>query len=447
MGCPLELVNLGDESKTFLNQAICMRRFYLSILLLLSHFLLTAQKVVSITVDGTVNPASAAFIKKAIDRAADQKAACLLIHLNTPGGLLKSTRVIVSDILESPVPVVVYVSPSGAHAGSAGVFITMAAHIAAMAPSTNIGAAHPVSTQGTMDSTMNDKTTNDAAAFIRAIAEKRNRNLEWAEEAVRKSVSITESEALSNKVIDLIARNEQDLLLQINGKVVEMTSGNATLQTRNAKIERIEMSFLEKILDLISDPNIAYIFMMLGMYGILFELYSPGAIAPGVIGVICLILAFYSLHTLPLNYAGLALIVFSIILFILEIKITSGGLLGVGGVVSLVLGSIMLLKTDSALEFIRISWGVILSTAVLTALFFLFLVRSVIRGQRLKPVTGMEGIIGETGHALGRIDPNGTVQVHGEIWKAESVSGNIEAGQKIRVTGIRNLLLFVEPIS
>ncbi len=415
--------------------------------LLLFPGLLGAQTIFSMKVDGTINPASSAFIKSGIRKAADANAVCLIIHLNTPGGLLKSTRVIVSDILESPVPVVVYVSPSGAHAGSAGVFITMAAHVAAMAPSTNIGAAHPVSSQGTMDSTMNDKTTNDAAAFIRAIAEKRKRNLEWAEEAVRKSVSITETEALSNKVIDLVARNEKELIEQINGRQVEMTAGNATLQTLNAKVERIEMSFLEKILDLISDPNIAYIFMMLGMYGVLFELYSPGAIAPGVIGVICLILAFYSLHTLPLNYAGLALIVFSIILFILEIKITSGGLLGIGGVVSLVLGSIMLLKTDSALEFIRISWSVILSTAILTALFFLFLVRSVVKGQRLKPATGMEGIVGEMGHALVRIDPNGTVQVHGEIWKAESVSGNIDAGQKIRVTGIRNLLLYVEPIS
>lgn len=424
-----------------------MKKIFFYICFLLLPVLLHAQTIISIKVDGTINPASSAFIKNAIDKAADANAVCLIIHLNTPGGLLKSTRVIVSDILESPVPVVVYVSPSGAHAGSAGVFITMAAHVAAMAPSTNIGAAHPVSTQGTMDSTMNDKTTNDAAAFIRAIAEKRKRNLEWAEEAVRKSVSITETEALSNKVIDLIARNEKDLIQQINGRVVEMTAGDATLQTLNAKVERVEMNFLEKILDLISDPNIAYIFMMLGMYGVLFELYSPGAIAPGVIGVICLILAFYSLHTLPLNYAGLALIVFSIILFILEIKITSGGLLGVGGVVSLVLGSIMLLKTDSALEFIRISWGVILSTAILTALFFLFLVRSVVKGQKLKPATGMEGIIGEIGHALARIDPDGRVQVHGEIWNAESVSGSIESGQKIRVTGIRNLLLYVEPIS
>ncbi len=433
---------IGYQPLTFI-----VKKFLFYIILLFWPVLVEAQTIYSMKVDGTINPASAAFIKSGITKAADANAACLIIHLNTPGGLLKSTRVIVSDILESPVPVVVYVSPSGAHAGSAGVFITMAAHIAAMAPSTNIGAAHPVSTQGMMDSTMNDKTTNDAAAFIRAIAEKRKRNLEWAEEAVRNSVSITETEAFAKKVVDLVAHNEKELIEQINGRVVEMTAGNARLQTLNAKVERIEMSFLEKILDLISDPNIAYIFMMLGMYGILFELYSPGAIAPGVIGVICLILAFYSLHTLPLNYAGLALIIFSIILFILEIKITSGGLLGIGGVVSLVLGSIMLLKTDSALEFIRISWSVILSTAILSALFFLFLVRSVVKGQRLKPATGMEGIIGETGIALAQIAPNGSVQVHGEIWNAESVSGNIEAGQKIRVTGIKNLLLYVEPIS
>ena len=303
-----------------------MKCLFFYILFFLLPFLIRGQKIISIKVDGSINPASAAFITKAIEKASNENAECLVIHLNTPGGLLKSTRVVVSDILESSVPVVVYVSPGGAHAGSAGVFVTMAAHIAAMAPSTNIGAAHPVNLQGGMDSTLNDKTTNDAAAFIRAIAEKRKRNLEWAEDAVRTSVSITETEAVQKKVVDLVAQNDQHLMEQINGRVVELSSGNKTLQTANARIEKFEMSFVERLLDKISDPNIAYILMMLGFYGVLFELYSPGTILPGVIGGICLILAFYSMHTLPLNYAGLSLIVFAIILFLLEIKITRYGL-------------------------------------------------------------------------------------------------------------------------
>jgi membrane-bound serine protease (ClpP class) len=421
-----------------------MKCLSLYLIILLCPFTINAQKVISIKIDGSINPASAAFIKSAISKAADERAECLIIHLNTPGGLLKSTRVIVSNILESSIPVVVYVSPGGAHSGSAGVFITMAAHIAAMTPSTNIGAAHPVSLQGGMDSTMSDKTTNDAAAFIRAIAEKRKRNLQWAEEAVRKSVSITEVEAVQMKVIDVIANNEQDLLTQINGKIIELNRGNKTLQTLNAKVDSVEMSFVERFLDLISDPNIAYILLMLGFYGLLFELYSPGAIVPGVIGAICLILAFYAMHTLPLNYAGLALIILAIILFILEVKIISHGILGIGGVIALVLGSIMLIRTDSALEFIRISWSVIVATTIATALFFFFLIRLAVKAQQAKPITGIEGLIGEIGETLARLEPAGMIRVHGELWKAESISGSIDQGQKVKVTAIRNLTLYVE---
>ena len=423
-----------------------MKRLFVVFLFFALSFAANAQKVVSIKVDGSINPASAAFIKNAIDRATELKAECLVVHLNTPGGLLKSTRVIVGDILESPVPVIVYVSPGGAHAGSAGVFITMAAHVAAMAPSTNIGAAHPVSMQGGMDSTMNDKTTNDAAAFIRAIAEKRKRNLKWAEEAVRKSVSITEVEAVNNQVVDLVAQNEQDLLKQVNGRVVTVSSGSRTLNTINASVEKVDMSFSERFLDMVSDPNVAYILMMLGVYGIIFELYSPGSIAPGVIGVICLILAFYGMHTLPVNSAGLALIVVAFILFILEIKITSYGVLGIGGVIALLIGSIMLIRTDSALEFIRISWGVIVPTTLVTAAFFLFLVGMAVKGQKLKSMTGEEGLLGEVGEALVTLQPSGMVRVHSELWKAESVSGVISQGQKIQVTAINNLTLLVKQI-
>ena len=238
------------------------------------------QKVVAITVDGAINPASADFIHNAIEKADREKANCLIIRLNTPGGLLKSTRSIVSDLLVSPVPVIVYVAPGGAHAGSAGVFITLAANIAAMAPGTNIGAAHPVAMQGAMDSTMNSKATNDAAAFIRSIADKRHRNLDWAEDAVRNSVSITAAEALQKNVIDIIAVDERDLLSQVDGKSIQLPFGERVLQTKGAVVEVYGMSIWEKILNIISDPSIAYILLLLGMYGIMFELYNPGAMLP-----------------------------------------------------------------------------------------------------------------------------------------------------------------------
>ena len=251
------------------------------------------QKTIVIGVDGMINPASSGYIERGIDLAEKQNAACLVITLNTPGGLLKSTRVIVENIMKAKVPVVVYVSPSGAHAGSAGVFITLAANIAAMSPGTNIGAAHPVSMQPAADSTMNQKSTNDAVAFVRTIAEQRNRNAQWAENAVRKSYSITAKEALDLKVIDLIAIDLQDLMKQINGRQVQVANGSKTITTSPSSIEHLEMSFIEKLLDILSDPNLAYILLMLGFYGLLFELYNPGAIFPGIAGVIALILAFY----------------------------------------------------------------------------------------------------------------------------------------------------------
>ena len=363
----------------------------------------------------------------------------------TPGGLLKSTRVIVSDILTSKVPVVVYVSPGGSQSASAGVFITLAGHIAAMAPGTNIGAAHPVSLQGEQDSVMTEKATNDAAAFIRTIAEKRNRNLAWAEEAVRKSISITETEALGKNVIDLVARNLDSLLVQIDGKSVEVASGKVTLHTKGATIEQIEMGFSEKILDILSDPNIAYILLLLGVYGLLFELYNPGSILPGVVGGISIILAFYSLHTLPINYAGLALILFAVVLFIAEIKVMSYGLLTVGGVVSLLLGSMMLIRSDSTLEFFSISWSVIITTTALSLVFFSFIIGLGIKAQGRKPATGTEGIVGEVGEALTVLNPNGQVRVHGEVWNAYTRSGKIQKGEKIRVVSMENLTLQVEP--
>ena len=408
--------------------------------------LIPAQKVISIKIDRTINPSSAAFIKDGIKKAENENAECLLIHLNTPGGLLRSTRIIVSEMLESNVPVVVFVSPAGAHAGSAGVFITLAAHIAAMAPGTNIGAAHPVSMQSTMDSTMSEKATNDAAAFIRSIAARRNRNMQWAENAVRRSYSYAATEALEDSVIDMIASNETELLSRIDGKSIAVQNGSKILHTKGAKIEKHEMGFMEKFLDVISDPNITYILFLLGLYGLLFELYSPGAIFPGIIGVISLVLAFYSMNTLPINYAGLALIIFAIILFLLEIKIVSHGLLAIGGAISLLLGSLMLIRPASPWEFVRISRTVIIVATIFSVLFFMFIIGMGLKAQRRPGITGLEGLIGGIGEVTQTLSPGGFILVHGETWNAESIEGHIVKGTKVRVKEKRGPTLFVEPV-
>ncbi|MBI4547383.1 MAG: nodulation protein NfeD [Ignavibacteriae bacterium] len=399
-----------------------------------------------ITIDGAINPASADYIHEEIQHAIAEQAECLIIQLNTPGGLLKSTRVIVSDLLNSPIPIIVYVSPSGAQAASAGLFVTLAAHVAVMAPGTNIGAAHPVTIGEQKDSIMIEKATNDAAAFIRTISEKRKRNIKWAEDAVRKSYSITETEALRDTVIDKIAANIPELLEHLDGKTIHTASGKKTLQTKNATITMAEKSFQQKLLDVLSDPNIAYIFMILGIYGLLFELYNPGSILPGIVGFICLVLAFYSLHTLPINYAGLALIMFAIILFLLEIKIVSHGLLTIGGVISLALGSIMLIKTDSILDVVAISWEVIFSVIIFSVIFFVFALSMGIRAQRRKPTTGSQGIIGEIGETLSDLKPDGQIKVHGEIWLATSLDGTLKKGTKVKVEDIENLSLKVRKL-
>lgn len=400
--------------------------------------------VTLITYDGAITPACSDFIKLGIESAIKSNSECLIIKINTPGGLLKSTRVIVSDILESKVPIVVYVSPGGAQAASAGVFITMAAHIAAMSPGTNIGAAHPVSLQGEQDSIMSEKATNDAAAFIRSISEKRNRNMKWAEDAVRKSLSLSETEALKQNVIDLISPNIEDLLKKINGKKIQTVIGEKILNTENAVLNEVEMTLSLKFLTILSDPNIAYILFMLGLYGLLFEIFNPGVIFPGVIGGICIILAFYSMHTLPINYAGLALIVFAIILFVLEIKIVSHGVLSIGGVISLIIGSIMLINVESGLEVVKISWEVIALFVALTVLFFAFAITLGIKAQKRKPTTGVEGLFKEIGLAITDLNPEGEVKVHGEIWRAESIDGKIDSKSSVEIVDVENLKLKVK---
>ncbi|MCX6135249.1 MAG: nodulation protein NfeD [Ignavibacteriales bacterium] len=418
-----------------------------TLLVLLTPFLTVpaiAQKIVAIRIDKTINPAAAEYLHSSIQSATEKQAQCLIIFLNTPGGLLKSTRAMVSDILESKIPIIVFVSPPGSQSASAGVFITLAAHVAAMAPGTNIGAAHPVTLQGSMDTTMMEKATNDAAAFVRTIAEKRHRNITWAEEAVRRSLSITETEALKMGVIDLVARNTDSLLAALDGRTIELPSGPTTLHTKGQSIEEWEMSFTERLLDTLSDPNIAYVLMLLGIYGLLFELYNPGSVLPGVVGGISLILAFYSLHTLPINYAGLALIVFAIILFVADLKVASHGVLSVGGLIALILGSMMLIRSDSALEFVQISWSVILTCAALTLVFFMFVVGFGLRALQSKPTTGMEALLGLFGEAITPLNPHGRVRVRGEIWNALSVSGEIPANSKVRIVGFENLTLRVQ---
>jgi membrane-bound serine protease (ClpP class) len=404
-----------------------------------------------IKVEGTINPATAEYISSSIKKATEEGTECLVIELDTPGGLLESTRSIVKSILSAEIPVVVFVYPSGARAGSAGVFITLSAHIAVMAPGTNIGAAHPVGIGGMGDTSkvMEQKITNDAAAFVRTIAEKRNRNVKWAERAVRESISSTETEALKDSVIDLIAKDLKDLLDKIDGRKVKINSEEKILRTKDAKVKFVEMNWREKLLALISDPNIAYILLLLGIYGILFELYNPGAIFPGVIGAICLILAFYSLQALPINYAGLALIVLGIILLLLEIKIVSHGLLTIGGAISLLLGSIMLI--NSPFELMQISLTVIITAVALTVLFFLFAIGMALKAQRRKPTTGKEALVGERGIALTKFKPasngwaTGQVRVHGEIWKAISQDA-INPNEEIVVRGVEGLTLKVEKV-
>lgn len=404
-----------------------------------------------IKIDGSINPSTSEFIHKSLKEAVNHNARCLIIELNTPGGLLKSTRYIVSDLLTSEIPVIVYVYPSGAQSASAGVFITLAANIAAMAPGTNIGASHPVTMEGTQDSVMMEKATNDAAAFIRSISEKRNRNVHWAEDAVRKSISITETEALNEKVIDVIAKDVNELLQKINGREVETSKGNVILDTKNLQIFEYKISWFQQFLGIISDPNIAYIMMMLGIWGVILEFYHPGGILPGVVGVICLILGLYGLHTLPINYAGLGLIILAIILFILEIKITSYGMLTVGGIISLFLGSFMLIDVDSPLELVGISLSVIITTVIVVSGLFILLIYLVVKAHKRKVVTGEQGLIGEICEVMDKIESGkiGAVKLRGEIWNAvlpADITEKIPPHSKVKVTAVNNLTLTVQKI-
>jgi len=398
-----------------------------------------------ITVNSAITPPIAKYILENIELSAKGGADGLIILLDTPGGLDLAMRDIAKSILNAPIPVIVYVYPSGARAASAGVIIAVSAHIAAMAPGTNIGAAHPVAIGigGGMDKTMAKKVENDAAAYVRGIAAQRGRNADWVERAVRKSESITAEDALRSRVIDFVATDVKNLLEQMDNKTVLLSSGKVklVLKTKNAIINEKTMGLRQRILATLSDPNIAYILMLVGLAGIYFEFTNPGAILPGVIGGISLILAFFAMQTLPVNFAGVLLILFGVLLFIAEIKVISHGLLTVGGIISLFLGSLMLFNSpDPAL---RVSFKVLIPSVAIISLFFAAVIALVVKAQMQIQYTGSEGMAGEEGEAMTDVHDDGRVFIKGEHWHAFS-DKKIEKGKKIKVVKVEGLKLKIE---
>jgi membrane-bound serine protease (ClpP class) len=394
--------------------------------------------------EGAITPVAVRLVATAVERAQTDRAQALILQLDTPGGLERSMRSIVQTILNAEVPVIVYVGPTGARAASAGVFITMAGHVAAMAPATNIGAAHPVTVGGgTPDKEMVKKIENDAAAFARTIAVERGRNAEWAERAVRSSVSATEREAVKLKIVDLVAENIPDLLAKVDGRTVKTAKGSVTLQTKDAPVKKIEIRFRDRFLALITDPNVAYILMMVGVLGIFFELSNPGAILPGVLGGISLILAFFAFQSLPINWAGLLLILFGIVLLIAEIKVVSHGILTIGGVIAMLLGSMMLYDAPEAGSALRISWWVIVPAVGSTAGLVVFALSYGMRALYRTPTTGIPGMVGETAVARTPLAPDGQVAVQGELWRAVAQDGPVAVGEAVTIVGVDGLTLTV----
>jgi membrane-bound serine protease (ClpP class) len=402
-----------------------------------------AGQVNVIRVESVISSSAADYIVSAIKRAESEKAAALVIELDTPGGLDTAMRQIIKEMLAAERPIVVYVAPSGARAASAGAFITLAAHIAAMSPGTNIGAAAPVAMGGQMDKTMEKKVTNDAAAYMRTIAEKRGRPIELAEEWVRKATAKTETEALKTKLIDVVSPKLEDLLKAIDGRTVTTAAGKVKIETKDATVVREEMNIREKILKIIADPTIAYLLLLLGLAGLYFEFSNPGAIVPGVLGGISLILALYAFHQLPINYAGVLLILLAIVMFIAEIKVISHGVLTLGGIAAMILGSVMLI--DSPLPDMRIPLTTIVISAVTVAGFFTFLVGAGVRALWSKTTTGQEGLVGAVGVVRNRLAPRGQIFLHGELWNAES-DVQAEPGESVRVTKVDGLTLRVVPV-
>ncbi|MGH7729668.1 MAG: NfeD family protein, partial [Candidatus Eiseniibacteriota bacterium] len=403
-----------------------------------------AGRVLVVRTEGPISPISARALHRAIDRAEAGRYRALVVEIDTPGGLETSMRDMVKSMLAAEVPVITWVTPGGARAASAGVFVVMAGDIAAMAPGTNIGAATPVNLQGPMDSTMAHKATNDAAAFARTVAAQRGRNGNWAEQAVRRAVAASDSEAVALGIVDFSASTLPELLARADGRTWRRGEERRTIATRGLPVDRIDIGFGQRLLALIAEPNVAYILLMLGFYGLLFELQNPGAILPGVVGGICIILAFLAFSTLPVNSAGIALILLAIVFFLAEIKVTSHGLLAAGGVISLVLGSIILFEGGGGGP--RLSWSVIVAATGSTAAFFFLIVGAGVRAQKRRVTTGAQGMVGRRVMLTERLDPRGRVRVGDESWNAVS-SVPLEPGTEVEITGVDGLVLRVRPLT
>ena len=403
------------------------------------------------TISGIINPVQAGYVDRVIDQAEERNAAAVVLQVDTPGGLDSSMREIIQRILSARVPVIVYVAPPGARAGSAGVYITYAAHVAAMAPNTNIGSATPVMMgqegEAKLSDEMRAKITNDAVAYIRGLAEQRGRNADWAEQAVRQGANVTAGEAVQLKVVDFQANDLQQLLEQASGRTVSVGGSPATLQLASAPVERAEMTWFEQFMHVISNPTIAYILLGLGSLGLTLELYNPGAIVPGVVGGLCLLLAFYSLGTLPVNYAGLLLIGFAFLLFIADVFAPTHGVLTVGGLAAFVLGSLMLFNAPDSAPFLRVSLIAIVTMGALITGFSVFAAGAVLRSRKRKVVTGREGLIGRIAAVRTRLAPEGLVHVESELWRARSVGRPVEPGEEVRVLAVDGLELTVEPVN
>ena len=424
------------------------------------------RKAVLLEIDGPIGPAVADYFHRGLERAQSRQAAIVVVRMDTPGGLDLSMRTIIQDILSSTVPVAVYVSPSGARAASAGTYILYASHIAVMAPATNLGAATPVRIGGVPNpmedkqpkgdkdeekkdhaakpaDAMEKKILNDAIAYIRGLAQMRGRNEEWAEQAVREAASLPAQEAVKLRVVDFVAQDVSELLRKANGRKVSVAGNEVVLRTEGLVVERIDPDWRSRLLAVITDPNVAYILMLLGIYGLFFELWNPGFVLPGVLGGICLLLALFAFQVLPINYAGLGLILLGIAFMVAEAFAPSFGALGIGGVVAFSVGSIMLMDTD--VEGYTIAWPLIATVTVTTALFFIGVVMLVLKARQRSVVSGREEMIGDTGEALESFKTDGRVRIHSEDWNARS-RVPVERGQKVKVTAMEGLVLLIEPL-
>ncbi|MFC1699977.1 nodulation protein NfeD [Candidatus Omnitrophota bacterium] len=391
-----------------------------------------------------INPVVHEIITKAIEQAKDNNSQCLIIRLDTPGGLLETTRKIVKAMMNSPVPVVTYIWPPGARASSAGVFITLASHVAAMAPSTHMGAAHPVilhKSWGGIDQTMQDKVTNDTRTWIESVAKTRGRNVEWAGQAVTESASVSDGEALSSNIVDLVVKDLAALLLQLEGRTIETTQGTVTLRTKGATVEFIGLSLRQKILDQLINPNIAYLLMLLGFFGLIYEITHPGFGFPGLAGIISLILAFYAFQVLPTNYAGLALIILGLGFFVIEAFTPTFGAFTLAGIIALIFGSTILFNQPH--EFLKVSLKIIFPVAISLGLISTFLVSLAVKAQQRKVTSGAQGLIGQIAEARTNISRKGKVFIHGEIWNAQSKQ-KISKGDEVVVEEVSGLKLIVK---